>query len=298
MPFIKYPSHINHYKTSDILRVANNLPPDTLFVATEKVDGANFQIILEPDGTINFASRSQTLGQFSSFFNYQEAVSKIMPQLRELSEYCVKLNYSVNLFGELYSSSINKRIPYRDGVNFVAFDVYTNGERLSHTGLEALCNVYRIPRIRPYATGTLSELLKLNPNDFKSHYADSGIIEGFVIRPYYTPSDFTIKLKHEQFSDTKASGDKVSHTRVTVPQHITDAISSRINDNRLLDTMSKFGHDEPLDNVFRLVFDEVMEEVNNELEDKGEDTLSVKDFKWAFKPFAGVVYKGVIRLRG
>jgi len=101
--FVKFPSIISLHKTKKICKM---YCPGT-FEISEKLDGANFSILVEGD-KVRFARRRGILKPEEKFYNYQE----VMAELMNLIEYLKTLGEDVQLYGELYGKGIQNRIYY------------------------------------------------------------------------------------------------------------------------------------------------------------------------------------------
>ena len=71
--FIKYNSIENHYNQSFLDKVSREVSGDMKWIATEKIHGTNFQVVIESDG-ISYAKRSGILSWEENFFGYQAVV--------------------------------------------------------------------------------------------------------------------------------------------------------------------------------------------------------------------------------
>ena len=101
--FVKFPSIPGLHKISEICKIYQ--PGE--FEITEKIDGANFSILIE-NGEVKFARRRGVLAPDEKFYNYQQVIS----ELTDLIEYLKTLGDDVQLYGELYGKGIQNRIYY------------------------------------------------------------------------------------------------------------------------------------------------------------------------------------------
>ncbi len=107
--FKKYPSITNASQKKVIDYIRMNLPEQT-WIVSEKIHGANFQIIFDENNNISFASRNQLLDEFSSFYDLpglkrvENNGKTLIQRVTELNDY-LRSFYGptlkvVNLFGE------------------------------------------------------------------------------------------------------------------------------------------------------------------------------------------------------
>lgn len=73
MEFKKFPSLDNHYQNKVIDRWLDNNPElqDIEMLVTEKIDGSNFQIIIDKDGGVTCGKRTSLLAPDEKFSNWQ-----------------------------------------------------------------------------------------------------------------------------------------------------------------------------------------------------------------------------------
>lgn len=195
---VKYPSIENHYNNKFIERVRRDVPEDQIWVAREKIHGTNFQVIIQPDGKINFARRSAVLGDMEVFNDYQNVMRKYMDTfsaIRHLSD------GEVRIFGELAGKGIQSNVPYGEK-DFWVFDITIDGVPLDDGELNKICKEFKL-RIAPFVkAGNLEELLVISPefisladsaNDPVYDYEEPDITftepgkgnsEGYVFKPF------------------------------------------------------------------------------------------------------------------
>lgn len=242
-------------KFTKIQRKNDLLPADNVdvYVATEKVDGANFQIKISKD-EITYYKRNSSLSSSSNFFNFQSAIEKDdVVDLVDKIKNDIKGYDNIHLFGELYGSGINKRIPYfeKNEVRLTFFDVvYTNDsgekEHLSFSDIEKLFAKYGhidllVPVIKK---GSWDEMMEINVEELNSKltYKDS-VSEGIVIRGYDTvilSDDGTpvyLKRKSVAFDEMRPQRKYKGEDK----HPMVDTFLSYVNKNRVLSYFSKEG---------------------------------------------------------
>lgn len=132
MVFKKYPSiadaNSSNYKS--LYKLGLGAQP---FVVTEKINGANFSFWTD-DESLKVAKRSRWLFDDEDFYSHKAVVEKYSPHVRELygkmvrEGKCAKGD-TITVFGELYGGDkLQSRIPYQDHMDFIAFDIFINGE--------------------------------------------------------------------------------------------------------------------------------------------------------------------------
>lgn len=148
------------------------------WVGTEKIDGTNIRIIW--DGySIKIAGRTEK----SSFQG-----NKLLPYL-ESKFNCPEIfeqifgEKSVILFGEGYGEKIQGNYLGKDGVSFILFDVFVNGNYLNREDVEDIAQKMNLDVVPIRMKGTLKELVELVENDMKSELNENVIAEGLVARP-------------------------------------------------------------------------------------------------------------------
>ena len=195
--FSKYEHIKNHYQCKP------NKYSDKLWIATEKIHGANYSFIC--DGTdVRPAKRSSELTPTTGFNNhcvvfsmYKDEVSKIYNEIKKQIPNCIQVQLYGELFGGIYnkitaqqSTKIQKGINYCEGNDFMAYDLkitipknnieIDNTKTLEKTDVinfyydfSMLMNLFEkinttIKLVPIIKIDTLEELMKLNPK-FESH---------------------------------------------------------------------------------------------------------------------------------
>ena len=88
MEFKKYSSIENTYRQKHIDKFDEVLPgwqEGTTFVAREKLDGANIQLVFTPDGLMKVGKRTSFLNESDSFFDIWNTLNKYSKELNCLS---------------------------------------------------------------------------------------------------------------------------------------------------------------------------------------------------------------------
>ncbi len=276
--FKKYPSLINVEHKKDIQWWLDNHPElkDEIFVIREKIDGANFQILFMPDGSMKFGRRTEWLVEDEKFYDYISAVDKIRHLLEVIKDRASDQGLPQRAYFELYGPGINRRVKYgNDGLKLCILDIATVG----YAGFDQLWTQLELEDFisnafdpHEYMAPFLGihkyeDALSFDPN-FNSRILniEENQTEGVVIQPYknnyinHRGERFIIKSKNEDF------GEVVRQPRIYKPSEYTEEqkiFMSYINDNRILSVFSKHG---PLPSVhkmgdyIRLVFEDAKED--------------------------------------
>ena len=267
--FKKYKSIENHYREKnirDMLRY-NPIYNNCKYIATEKIDGANFQFRfrkISDDIVIEFGNRNSILKQSDSFYDYQSVVKK---QKYQDFIYCIKSymkNNSFNeneitdviVYGELFGPKIQRRINYGVDSNEILFyDMCINEEYLTQeqflSFMENNCFTELIVPIFGYYN-TIDDALSVDVEGSKTALnpgGDKNLLEGIVIKPYDTIARnkndeqvlFYIKKKTDAFKDQMRVNKK---HKQNLPVEVTDAMAiyeSYLSENRLMDLFGKQG---------------------------------------------------------
>lgn len=217
--FKKYSSITNHYDKKFVDRIKLELK-DEIFVATEKIHGANFSFIhnLE-DGVLNVAKRSGIIQSGENFYNWEYIDCNVFENIRNSIAYIKKLYpymdiKSIQFIGELYGgnyphnnvekikefSPIQKGVYYYNKIGVMIFDMLITYKKDSEyktfympfNQVEDVCRRHNIPLVPIIKTGKINELLEIDVENIKSQVykyhelpeIDDNVVEGIVIKPY------------------------------------------------------------------------------------------------------------------
>ena len=225
---------------------------------SEKLDGSNRMIYLDPEKPIEIYTRNG---------NITHDCDQFLPELEKIRRILMAPE-KLALYAELYGSTINKRIDYYDKVNLKIFDANwiendgTRGTKFSLAEIDAMLKAVHtsIQTVHWY----LLENFDINRTEdqlnlaYKSNESSSGMIEGWVIS-YLKKSEngdndgfdsviHTIKYKHKDFEDALRQAqvkveltpeEKSALAYVSQMRSIFETYA--INDNRIIDMISKVG---------------------------------------------------------
>lgn len=267
MPFQKYPSLVNHYRENEINRFKSKHVYFNCgkFVAQQKFDGANFQIIFDkPDDfdkfdddiKVQFASRNILLAENDKFHDFRQII-KCDPYfsiIKNIKRYLSDrpLMTSINLYGEIYGK-VFKRVnyfePHEQAKNkIIFFDVSFNGTFQSPPFFEHWlhdmmpCLEPSRPCVEIFFTGSFEECMNIDVTELKTIYGSQ--IEGIVIKPYDVGDldrieQFFIKKKNEGFQEIGKESKSNEKPQLNENADVQKEFSKYLNWNRILCVASK-----------------------------------------------------------
>lgn len=206
MEFKKFNSLENTYRQNLIDKVQYEGKDEGLWIATEKIHGANFSFWC--DGTeVKVASRTQFVD--GTFYNCQAVINRYSQGILDWCKSKGVKDFVV--YGELFGDGIQKEVKYGEK-DFVAFDVVIDGKILDkHTAQSVAddCGLFFAPVLK---VGTFKECMEVN-NTFRSlltpdDYEGENTSEGLVIEPiepawFANGSRIYFKNKTPAFSEKK-----------------------------------------------------------------------------------------------
>lgn len=285
--FIKWIEIENAYRHKIIQKYFDEFPElyKETFIKLPKLDGANFSVIIDSDRNVNFASRNQTLGEMTSFYNYDVLFKKEEYQnfINEQKEDCAYHGVTRQIVGELCGNSINGRIKYGD-LFWRFFGVYEKKDGSDIVENLTPSEIYESDIFS--ITLRLEDREHLNMEDYNSftemiasinlRQADAysvnwkdepkfgdNLLEGVVIRPYgnnYFNHNglFIVKHKNPEFDGKQGKLKKDSVLTEDITLNLIEYGRDYINTNRTKDLFSKYGEMESMhkfkeymDNYFR-----------------------------------------------
>lgn len=318
MDFKKYNSINNSFniKTLEDLRTRNIsfFLKDVEFEITEKIDGANFSILIENGETV-LAKRTSILKETEKFYDFQNTFSQdlyipIFECLNKLSKEFGK----VQLYGEYFGGKINKRVFYGEGKRFLWFTLKINDEMVeTKRANELLKDImsFKVPVIGTEVlktSETIEDFLSRIDIDFRSKvtpalYKEDNLCEGVVIVPtdfvpMFGDNFFAIKKKNAKFIDREQK--KRIKTEIVLPDEVQDAldvICSFVNENRTNDLMSKMGDLESTNDLPKYA-KAYMADVKNDFELSNNELMLNFEKKWVtfvYKSCNSYIFKELVR---
>ena len=258
--FRKYNTIINDHdkkKISDWIAY-NPYLRTTDYIATEKIDGANFGVHFYSNGEVYYTSRTKMIGS-DDLFGYKYILDnnsdyqKLEKSLRAFSQER-KINFI--LYGELYGSSVLKRVKYNKGILF--YDVFVIDAKVywPFSAIERIFEEFNLKNLLVpivYSVTGIEEALNLNPI-FRSlltpeEFEGDNFAEGIVVKPYNSDvyveeyGRFSIKIKHPKFKDISSSSSS-EKKNIVLPDDLkvlAEMAFDYVNENRLIEVVSKLG---------------------------------------------------------
>lgn len=208
MEFHKFSSLENTYRQNLIDKVQYEGKDGGLWMATEKLHGANFSFWC--DGTeVKVASRSQFVD--GTFYNCQSVINNYSDKVMMMFKNTPNNPKLIIIYGELFGGNVQKEVEYGEK-DFRAFDLVIDGVVQPKTKQRSWCEGMGIPNVPWISCGTFAECLALS-NTFKSTltpegYEGENTSEGLVIEPvepswFNNGSRIYFKNKTESFSEKK-----------------------------------------------------------------------------------------------
>ena len=293
--FMKYGSLTNHYRQKEIGYWLDNYPSlkDEVFEVTEKIHGANFQVLITKDD-IKYGKRSSFLSEGESFFDYQNVMKKYEEDFEKFRQYIIKYSIdSIRLFGELFGGKIQKGVDYGQEKHFKLFNIYLDDilQSPQHVGdIFTIANVsedLHVPKLK-HVVG-IFEALEYDTkfNSLISNKEDN-ICEGVVVKPYRSiyennGSIFYIKKKNEEFKE-KSKEQKSSTPINDNLLKLQIEFSAYINENRLDSVVSKEGDIESEKQIglyIKLLMEDAKEDFIKDFGDQLQH-LDKKDLKYLY----------------
>lgn len=284
MPFLKFRSLENHYNVNPIY-----LDMEEEVAVSEKLDGSNLSVVVDKHlPEIRIASRNQLVE------TTWHGIDALLP-IEALRDLIFDIGPSdINIFGEVFSSSILKRIPY--GETQIAFySVAIDGVYLSPQDAYTLLEEYKLPTV-PYTTMSLKEALQIDVETLKTAYAEDSIAEGIVISPLirnaFNDKVSCIKYKSEKFLEQSKAKKTMKPLELNETQQ---TFLSLLNENRVLSFVSKQA--DSLDKTkvgeyIKAIGDDAMEDLKKKLT---PDQLMVLDTRSLMKMVGKIIAPLLIR---
>lgn len=236
--------------------------PSHEFVVTEKVDGANFCMLVPADAEqpLEFYTRNLRLGPADSFMGFRSN-ERLVQRFESLAAIVRDSKHKSGLvYGELFGGfhtkikaegggpsrkPIQKRVEYSSDHHFLAFDFRAEGS--AFLGWTDFCELIPEPfRVSALCVGPLHECLSwcVHHLDFRTQFGDdhpaaARTVEGFVLR-HADRSDVKFKFRTPTFVDEeevpRTPKVKTAKPKPTFPASLTRA--------RFLSAVTKIPRDE------------------------------------------------------
>ena len=316
--FTKYSSIENHYNQSFLDKVPREIDGNMKWIATEKIHGTNFQVVITKDG-IEYGKRTSMLSWEENFFGYQSVVKGMEPAFQDIQQ---SVGDTVRLFGELAGDGIQSNTPYGDK-DFYVFDVMIGDKLLDPLDAVSFCKQFSLKIAPIVKVGDINDLLELNP-EYKSitpklseiydsedntgeiefTVAGEGTSEGFVIKPLvnsYLKNGSRVIIKLKSASHTEKKSVKKVKVRKEIDgkdQEIIDTLAQYITPARIYNVLSH-GEVELTDKTFGKVAGLTLKDILTEQarENDGKNLMQETfDPPFVNKTLVGMIIKEVVKI--
>ena len=230
------------------------------YVATEKIDGQNFQIAIYADGDMKCFSRTTELtGKKDSVKGYKEVLERpefvsFLKEAKDYLDFQLESAESIHFFGELFGNGIQSKVvgkygkPDKDILFFdmvVSFKDGTDPYWFSRKEIEQAFESFNASKLLVpiIFRGSFEDILKIDIENFMSVVSDIPAVgEGIVVRHYSIN-----RLIEERPRFLKIKGTKFTEVRNREPRTIKEPteeellFANYINVNRMLSFFSKEG---------------------------------------------------------
>lgn len=302
--FKKYNEIENYYYNKHINRFLDMYPElkDTKYIVEHKYDGSNISICIDEENNVRWAKRSQLIAEDDNFMGLMEVkedYTSFIDAVIEWKNRNVDTCCSVQVYGEIFGTGIQKRCNYGDGKFIRFFDIRIGDEFVSPKRfreiMEEIGYSDLIVETFDMIEG-LNNVLEFNPyikNEFGS------LIEGVVIKPYYENyfsslgSRFILKKKNEEFGEKKQKKQKKKKEADPEVEKLKELFLPYINRNRVLSVFSKEGEIENQDQIgeyIKLVMKDAQEDFykENDISEIDRNKISTV-FKEANREIVGIL---------
>ena len=292
MKMMKYPKMNNTYSNKTIDFFRETIPEiDTIkYVITEKIHGANFQVMIE-DGKITCATRNRILENDATFHGFQDVVIPLIAKSL-IRNYFDK---PVRLFGEFFGKSIQKGVKYFDEKSIQFFDMTIENNFVSFDNFMITmdqCNLPTVPVIN--ASISLQDAINFDVENFKSVINEDiegeNIAEGIVIKPvrelWVGHDRFVLKKKSDNFAE------KVKRKKPIIEKQVNEVlvkwknvVAEYVTSNRMDNLFSKIGvigSEKEIGKYMAEYMKDVKEDVTIDHPELSEEIQLQKDVKYVF----------------
>ena len=263
--FVKYSSLTNHYEGKFINGVIMNGLTGGVWVAREKIHGANFSLITSDGIKVIPAKRSGEILPAEQFYGCEPVVAKYSEPVRKMWEMLSAARQLsgvhsdelvIQVYGEFAGRGVQKDVDYGEK-DFYVFDIRVNGEFLPDNVVANYAVAVGLKMAPLLAYGTFDEIRAL-PITFDSvvNLANSGAIpaqsfvepefknfmtlkdgegeniaEGFVMKPVlpaFMPNGerVAIKCKTTKFTEKKNK----QANRFNAPSELSETDKAKLNE--------------------------------------------------------------------
>jgi Rnl2 family RNA ligase len=219
---------------SEYWSIENNYKPkandySSLWIATEKIHGSNFSVIITNDQIIG-CKRSGPLEPTEFFYDWKNMIEKYKSDFKIIFDQ-IKLHFNcdhIQIYGELFGGSksrpVQKEPFYSNDYSFLIFDIRINNYYISFTEMYNLTLLLNLKTVPVLATGTLEQLAAVSPifNSVISNQ-ENNYSEGFVLRAdtrqeKHCRSIFKIKNpKYREYNNIQSKNTFSKYATIIIP---------------------------------------------------------------------------------
>lgn len=274
MEFKKFSSLENTYRQNLIDKVQYEGKDGGLWIATEKLHGANFSFWC--DGKeVKTASRTQFVD--GTFYNCQAVINRYEQGVLETWSSVCKEGDVLTIYGELFGGNVQKEVQYGEK-DFKGFDVAINDEiqeKVKAFGIIRFAGISTVPVIH---TGSFKDCIGLD-NTFKSlltpeGYEGDNTSEGLVIEPvvpqwFNNGSRVYFKNKTAGFSEKNSTPKEKKVFALSEEESgLMNEILEYNTTQRVSNVLSKFGAvtNKDFGKILGLTMQDLLEEFTKETE--------------------------------
>lgn len=255
MDFKKFTSIENTYRQKFIDKFI--FPEGCEFVAREKLDGANIQLLFTPGKPMKVGKRTAYIEENEDFYDIWNTLNKYKVELDGFQRYCDSLNEPIRIYGEIYGQGVQKRVKYGSEKYIALFDAEIGEKLLTQEEFELFIINFRNINNNPnYETllpksygifSKLSDALSIDVENMERSGAEGVVIQAYNHNVYNKHGErFIVKKKSNAFEDTRQ--DAIARGAGRAEPKEGDVIYSLnrkfreyINKNRILDIYAKYG---------------------------------------------------------
>lgn len=265
LQFMKYPSIKNTYRVKTIQEIENQGLNNGVWVATNKLHGANFQVCADAE-KVKFAKRTSFIEDDENFYGLHSNLYNmklfLIDRIKRMQNY---FGETLNVFFEIYGGSyphpdvkkfpvsrIQKGVCYTPSVDIRVIDVAVDFEFLPFDEMTAIVKHYNLKPAIELHRGSFKEMIELDPvfedptyKEYNLPSLENNYSEGLVIRPveekkFGNGSRVILKKKNPKFSE-KQRTPKVHKQPLVLAENVKEIyeeLSQSITENRLRNILS------------------------------------------------------------
>lgn len=309
--FQEYEHMENHYNLEKICDLQVYIDSAVQFVCTEKIHGTNYSFLCDKELNVIPCKRTSTLENDTSFMGHMNVFPKYKDDVIEIFKK-IQLEYpniiQIQLFGELFGGvydgvttknhkKIQKGVNYHKENEFMAYDLkITLDNKTFYYDFNKLVELLKDSKIKLVPvifTGTLDEVLKLNPAFQSSVYSYFGlpkmkneselVTEGYVVHPVTEmnyPSDsrkpnerFIFKFKNPIFGEVLPIPQTNSETSIAKVNYV-DMLRRYLTINRYDNVISKLGDNEK-SKINEMLYKDVLTDFKTDVGEIDEASMKI-----------------------